>query len=63
MPPHGSSKDCLQCKIVGVSTFSGIAGYATYLRAVTPRNEIGQRFFLGCFALGAVGIAVARAIY
>ena len=54
--------DCIQCKVIGVSTFAGISTYAAYLRLTTPKSDKGQRLFLGCFVVGAGAIAIWRAI-
>jgi hypothetical protein len=60
MPKGG---DCMECKVIGVTTFSGIAAYANVMRISSPRTEKGNRIFLGCFAICAAGLAIARAIY
>jgi len=54
------AKDCMQCKIVGVMTFSGLASYAAYLRMNTPRNEKMQRLYLGCVSAGSIALAIWR---
>ena len=55
--------DCLQCRVIGVGTFGGIASYALYLRQFkTPASDKGQRLFLAAFAIGAGSIAVLRAV-
>ena len=53
-------KDCMQCKIVGVMTFSGLASYSAYLRMNTPRNQKMQRVWLGCVSVGSIALAVWR---
>ena len=52
--------DCLQCKIIGTVTFTGVAIYAIHLRQTTPIHKKVDRLFLTCFAIGAAGIAAAR---
>ena len=54
------NKSCLQCKIVGVLTFVGTAGYAEYLRMNTPIHSKGQRIYLGCVSIGSVAVALWR---
>jgi hypothetical protein len=54
--------DCLQCKIIGVVTFSGISMYAANLRRFTPRHDKGQRLFLASLIVGAGAVAVWRAL-
>lgn len=56
-------KDCIECRIVGMVTFSGIAGYAAYLRMATPKSDRGQRLFLGGIVVGATCVAIHRAIF
>ena len=57
-------KDCFQCRVIGVGTFSGIAGDALYLRQFkTPTTDKSQKLFLAAFAVGATGIAFLRAVY
>jgi hypothetical protein len=55
-------EDCMQCRIIGTLSFTGISGYAAYLRLNTPRNDKGQRLFLLGFSLTALGVAGWRAI-
>ena len=54
------AKDCMQCKIVGVMTFSGLASYAAYLRMNSTRNEKMQRLYLGCVSAGSIALAIWR---
>lgn len=54
--------DCLQCKIIGVVTFSGISMYAANLRRLTPRHDTSQRVFLASLIVGAGAVAVWRAL-
>lgn len=53
-------KDCMSCKIIGVSTFTGIGLYALNLRHSTPIADKRQRVFLACFAVSAFGVASLR---
>ena len=55
-----AEEDCLACKIIGTSAFSGISLYAYSLRAVTPKSDRGNRIFFGCFAVAAASIAIHR---
>jgi hypothetical protein len=59
MSTPGTS-DCLQCKIIGCTTFSGLSIYALNLHRQTPKNDKTQRIFLLAFATGAAGMAIAR---
>jgi hypothetical protein len=54
------NKSSLQCKIIGVLTFVGTAGYAGYLRMNTPIHSKGQRIYLGCVGIGSVAVALWR---
>jgi len=56
-----SSRDCLQCRVIGASTFGGIASYLNYLRMTTPVSAPGHRLFYAVFAGSALGVAVWRA--
>jgi hypothetical protein len=53
-------EDCLQCRIVGTTTFTGVSLYALHLRAITPKNDRGNRLFFTCFSLGAAAVAFHR---
>jgi len=55
--------DCLQCRIIGTATFSGVSAYAYFLRATTPKADRGHRLFLACFSVGAAAVAVHRAFF
>ena len=59
---ESSSKDCFQCRVVGVLTFGGVSAYAARLRATTPLNDPRQRLFLAFFSAGFAAAAAARAI-
>ena len=61
--PPPLPEDCLQCRIVGTVTFGSISVYASYLRAVTPKSEKGNRLFFACFSLGAATVAIHRAFF
>ena len=50
-----SDKDCLGCKLVGVTTLSSISIYAAYLRHNTPQKDVKSRTFYLVFS-GALGI-------
>ena len=56
-------EDCLQCRVVGTVTFGSVSAYASYLRAVTPKSEKGNRLFFACFSIGAAAVAVHRAFF
>jgi hypothetical protein len=58
----GIEKDCMQCKVIGALTFSGISLYALNLRQSTPKHDKAQRLFLASLMLGAGAVAVWRAL-
>ena len=62
-PSPALPEDCLQCRIVGTVTFGSVSAYASYLRAVTPKSEKGNRLFFACFSVGAAAVAVHRAFF
>ncbi len=45
-------KDCLECRVAGFVTLSGISGYFAYLRMNTPVYDKKQKLFLGCLSAG-----------
>ena len=45
---------------MGTITFTGLAGYAAYLRLNTPKHDKMQRLYLGCVSIGSLGLAVWR---
>lgn len=53
-------EDCLQCRIVGTLTFTGVSLYALHLRAMTPKDARGNRLFFACFSFGAAAVAFHR---
>jgi hypothetical protein len=60
-PQSGATEeDCLSCKIIGTTTFSGISLYAYHLRKITPKSEKGNRLFFGCFAVATAAVAIHR---
>jgi len=58
--PNVAIEDCLSCKVIGMSTFTGIGLYALHLRMKTPVADKRQRVFLACFAVSAFGVASLR---
>lgn len=60
-PAPSFPEDCLQCRVLGTVTFGSVSAYASYLRAVTPKSEKGNRLFFACFSIGAAAVAVHRA--
>lgn len=58
--PGTTEEDCLSCKIIGTTTFSGISLYAYHLRKITPASEKGNRLFFACFAVATAAVAIHR---
>lgn len=56
--PHGV--DCMECKIVGTLSFTGLSGYALYMRMNTPKHDKVQRIYLAGVAVVSFGLAVWR---
>jgi hypothetical protein len=44
--------DCLQCRIVGTGTMTGLAIYSNHLRLMSPINAKGNRLFYGALSFG-----------
>jgi len=53
--------DCLECRVTGFITLSGVSGYALYLRAQTPFTNPRHRIFYTAFSATFAGLAIARA--
>lgn len=52
--------DCMECKIVGTLSFTGLSGYALYMRMNTPKHDKVQRMYLAGVAVASFGLAVWR---
>lgn len=57
---NNQKEDCLSCKIIGVSTFSGIGAYGSYLYFITPKNNSKNRLFYSIFTLTSFSLALFR---
>ena len=55
------SEDCLECRITGTLTLSGISGYALYLRQQAPIKSVKNRAFFGFFSASFAVAALWRA--
>lgn len=56
------NKSCLTCKLIGVSTFTGIGLYTSYLLINTPKLNKTNRIFYSIFSLSAFTIAIIRGL-
>ncbi len=55
-------KDCLECRVTGCLTLSGVSLYALHLRLQTPIRNPGHRLFYAAFSAAFAGAAVYRGI-
>ncbi len=55
-------RDCLECRIVGVTTFSALATYAGYLLATAPKTVgKGHKLFYAFMIVTNSSLAIMRA--
>ena len=52
--------DCLECRVTGFLTLSGVSGYALYLKAQTPLTNPRHRIFYTAVSAAFAGLAIAR---
>jgi len=58
--PPDIPTDCLECRITGFLTLSGVSAYALYLKAQTPLTNPRHRLFYSAFSVTFAGLAIAR---
>lgn len=54
-------KDCLECRITGTLTLSGLSAYSFYLRQQAPKVNVKNRIFFGFFGAAFGAAAFWRA--
>ncbi len=53
--------DCVECRITGFLTLTGVSVYAQYLKIQTPLHNTRHRLFYTVFSTAFAGMAIARA--